>query len=63
MTVRELIDTLELVPDKSIPIIVEDIEEGCHEFKSIWGSKQTFIYHDDLSVFKCVLLKCGLYEQ
>ncbi len=63
MTVRELIDELELVSDKSLPIIVEDSEKNCHEYKNVWASRQTFINKDALNVFRCVLLKCGQYEQ
>lgn len=66
MTVQDLINSLNKVPNKTIPVVIEDTDYKsgwtCHEIKSIWETKQTFIHKNDLVDYKCVMLKCGMHE-
>ena len=64
MTVQELIDLLKEVPNKTIPVVMEDTDYqsgwACHEVKSIVESQQVFIHKYDLGTYKCLMLKCGI---
>ncbi len=66
MTVQELIERLEGVPNKSIPVVIEDTDYQsgwtCHELKSIVETEQVFIHRYNLGEYRCLLLKCGINE-
>lgn len=66
MTVQELIERLEGVPNKNIPVVIEDTDYQsgwtCHEIKSIVETRQAFIHKYDFGTYKCLMLKCGIHE-
>lgn len=66
MTIEQLIKELEKIPDKSLPVVIEDTDENsgwtCHEIKALVSTEQTFFRSDEFGRYKCLLLKCGLYE-